>query len=143
MADHPGSYPVSGQRLQVVTLLELRAQGKTYQLLVDLDDYSVIEDLSIPLQTEADAYLAKYGRLEVALYERLQSLKDDDTIPRGDLDGRRAGTDDWWIIKRRLSTYWLPNIRRLPRQWNAPACHSIWRRRIESLAGRYTGSTSI
>lgn len=80
-ADHPIEYPALGRKLQVVTLLDDRPEGQIYKLLVDLADGRIEEDVSALLAAEAKAHQARYGKLELALYERLQTLKGDDTVP--------------------------------------------------------------
>ncbi len=80
-ADHPTEYPALGRKFQVVTLLDNRPEGQIYKLLVDLADGRIEEDISALLAAEAQAHQARYGKLEPALYERLQMLKDDDTVP--------------------------------------------------------------
>lgn len=80
-ADHPTEYPASGRRFQVVTLVDTRPEGQVYKLLVDLTSGRIEEDISALLAAEAQAHQARYGKLEPALYERLQTLKDDDTVP--------------------------------------------------------------
>lgn len=80
-ADHLTEYPVSGRKFQVVTLMDTRPEGQVYKLLVDLTSGQIEEDISALLAAEAQAHQARYGKLEPALYERLQTLKDDDTVP--------------------------------------------------------------
>jgi len=80
-ADHPTEYPALGRKFQVVTLLDDRPEGQIYKLLVDLADGRIEEDVSALLAAEAKAHQARYGKLELALYERLQTLKGDDTVP--------------------------------------------------------------
>ncbi len=81
VADHRSDYPALGRQFQVVTVLDTRPQGQVYKLLVDLRDGRVEEDVSALLAAEARAHESRYGKLEPALYERLQGLKDDDTLP--------------------------------------------------------------
>lgn len=81
VADHRSDYPALGRQFQVVTVLDTRPQGQVYKLLVDLRDGRAEEDVSALLAAEARAHESRYGKLEPALYERLQGLKDDDTLP--------------------------------------------------------------
>ncbi len=80
-ADHLTEYPASGRKFQVVTLMDTRPEGQVYKLLVDLTSGRIEEDVSALLAMEVQAHQARYGKLEPALYERLQTLKDDDTVP--------------------------------------------------------------
>lgn len=80
-ADHPTEYPALGRKFQVVTLMDTRPEGQVYKLLVDLTNGRIEEDISALLSAEAQAHQARYGKLETALYERLQNLKDGDTVP--------------------------------------------------------------
>ncbi len=80
-ADHLTEYPTSGRKFQVVTLVDTRPEGQVYKLLVDLIGSQIEEDISALLATETQAHQARYGKLDLALYERLHTLKDDDTVP--------------------------------------------------------------
>jgi hypothetical protein len=79
--DHPTEYPASGRRFQVVTLVDERPEGEIYKLLVDLADGRIEENVSAPLAAEAQAQQARYGKLQPALYERLQTLRNNDVLP--------------------------------------------------------------
>jgi len=79
--DHPTEYPNLGRQFQVVTILDNRPKGQVYKLLVDLRSGRVEEDISALLAEEARAHESRYGKLQPALYERLQSLNDDETLP--------------------------------------------------------------
>lgn len=81
VADHRSDYPALGRQFQVVTMLDTRPQGQVYKLLVDLRNGRVEEDISALLVAEARAHQSRYGKLQPTLYERLQGLKDDDTLP--------------------------------------------------------------
>lgn len=80
-ADYPTEYPALGRRFQVVTLVDTRPEGQVYKLLVDLISGRVEEDISALLAAEAQAHQAHYGKLQPALYERLQVLRNKDTLP--------------------------------------------------------------
>jgi len=81
VADHPTEYPNLGRQFQVVTVLDTRPQGQVYKLLVDLRSGRVEEDVSALLRAESRAHQSRYGKLQPALYERLQNLKDDEMVP--------------------------------------------------------------
>jgi hypothetical protein len=78
-ADHLTEYPALGQKLQVVTLLDTRPGGQVYKLLVNLADSQIEEDISALLAAEARAHQVRYGKLEPALHERLQTLENVDS----------------------------------------------------------------
>lgn len=80
-ADHLTEYPAWGREFRVVTLMDTRPEGQVYKMLVDLTSGRIEEDISALLAMEVQAHQARYGKLEPALYERLQTLKDDDTVP--------------------------------------------------------------
>lgn len=77
VADHPTEYPALGQRFQVVILMDNRPEGQVYKLLVDLSNGRVEEDISTLLAAEGEARQARYGKLQPALFERLQILKNN------------------------------------------------------------------
>jgi hypothetical protein len=81
VADHPTEYPNLGRRFQVVTLLDTRPQGQVYKLLVDLQSGQIGEDVSALLAAEDQARQSRYGKLQPALYQRLQTLRDDEPLP--------------------------------------------------------------
>ncbi len=81
VTDHPTEYPNLGRKFQVVTVLDTRPDGRFYDLLVDLRSGYIEEDLSALLAAEDRAYLARYGKLEPALHERLQQVSDDQVLP--------------------------------------------------------------
>ena len=84
--EHTRRYPLSGRTFQAVTLLDTRNPDKfgykfEYSLLIDLSTRSIEEDLAAIQAAEDAAYLAKYGKLQPALYERLQPVSDDTVLP--------------------------------------------------------------
>jgi hypothetical protein len=80
VTDHPTEYPNLGRRFQVVTLLDTRPQGQVYKLLVDLQSGQIGEDVSALLAAEDQARQSRYGKLQPTLYERLQTMKDDESV---------------------------------------------------------------
>ncbi len=81
VTDHPTVYPNLGRKFQVVTILDTRPEGRFYNLLVDLDNGRIREDLAAVREAEEKAYLERYGKLEPALYRRLQEIDDDEVLP--------------------------------------------------------------
>jgi hypothetical protein len=61
--------------------VDTRPQGQIYKLLVDLKSGHIEEDISALMAAETQAYQKRYGKLQPALYERLQVLKDDEALP--------------------------------------------------------------
>lgn len=81
VTDHSTEYPNLGRKFRVVTVLDTRPGGRFYNLLVDLENGQIEENVSALLSAEDRAYLAKYGKLEPALYERLQQANDNQVLP--------------------------------------------------------------
>jgi hypothetical protein len=81
-ADHLTESFYPGRKFQVVTLQDTRPGGQIYKLLVDLDTGQVLDEAEVSaLRIEADgAYQARYGKLEPTLYERLQTMADEDIL---------------------------------------------------------------
>jgi subtilisin family serine protease len=67
-----------GRTFQAVTILDLES-GHFYQVLVDLNDGRVEERASIE-EAEEQQYRARYGKFQPALYERLQTMQDDEMV---------------------------------------------------------------
>lgn len=78
--DYRQEYPLSRRTFQVVTVLDMRS-GRFFDLLVDLSNGRIEEDIAAIQAAEERAYRARYGKLQPALYERLQTMCDDDTVP--------------------------------------------------------------
>lgn len=77
--EHRREYPNIGRRFVAFTLLDSVGQ-RFFNLMVDLKDRTVVEDVAAVAQAEADAERAKYGKLEPALYERLQKAADNELV---------------------------------------------------------------
>jgi hypothetical protein len=69
--EHPRSYPLLGREFMAFTILDT-SDGQAFVLLVDVDSGAVEDDLSALEQANAEAHLARYGKLDPTLYERLQ-----------------------------------------------------------------------
>jgi hypothetical protein len=78
--EHPRNYSLLGRNFVAFTIFNTR-NGQVYQMLVDIKSDEVIDDLSALEKANADAYLAKYGKLDPALYDRLQTVADDTELP--------------------------------------------------------------
>lgn len=75
-------YPLSGRTFQYFKISDGQTPGSTtFNALVDIVTNEVKEDLAALKAAEAAAYQAKYGKLQVALYERLQDVTDDVVLP--------------------------------------------------------------
>jgi hypothetical protein len=79
VTDHPVRYPSLAQEFQAVTLLDARPEGRFYDFLIDRQTGQV-HDAALIRTAEGQANQAKYGKLQPALYERLQTMKDDETV---------------------------------------------------------------
>jgi hypothetical protein len=66
-----------------VTLLDTQhdGAGAWHRVLVDLADGSVVDDAEAIEQAERAAHRTRYGKLEPALFERLEASKPGDTVP--------------------------------------------------------------
>lgn len=69
--EHPRSYPLLGREFMAITILDT-SDGQAFVLLVDVDSGEVEDALSTLEQANAEAHLARYGKLDPTLYERLQ-----------------------------------------------------------------------
>ncbi len=78
--DHGAEYTNTERKFQVVTLLDTRPGGKFYDLLVDLSTGNVIEDIASIWAAEDHAGAEKYGKLDQDLFERLQTMQDNDIV---------------------------------------------------------------
>lgn len=67
-----------GRTFQAVTVLDLES-GHFYQVLVDLNSGQV-EERAVVEEAEERHYRAEYGKLQPALYERLQTMRDEEMI---------------------------------------------------------------
>ena len=67
-----------GRTFQAVTVLDTES-GRFFQVLVDLDSGQV-EDRTAVEEAEEQHHRAKYGKLQPALYERLQAMREDETV---------------------------------------------------------------
>jgi hypothetical protein len=77
--EHRREYAELGRVFQAFTLLSL-ADNRFFNLLVDPEDHTVVEDVGAVQRAQEDAYRQRYGKLEPALYERLQQAADDEPI---------------------------------------------------------------
>jgi hypothetical protein len=77
--EHRREYVELGRAFQAFTLLDL-VNDRFFNLLVDLEGHAVVEDVAAIQRAEEDAYRQKYGKLDPALYERLQQAADDEPI---------------------------------------------------------------
>lgn len=77
--EHRREYPELGRVFRAFTLFDPTSK-MSVDLMVDLQDHTVVEDVAAIEQAEADARRAKYGKLDPALYERLQAVADDELV---------------------------------------------------------------
>jgi hypothetical protein len=70
--------PLLGRTFQAVTVLDLES-GRFFQVLVDLNNGQVRDRAAVE-EAEEERHRAKYGKLQPALYERLQAMREDETV---------------------------------------------------------------
>ena len=74
-------YPLSGRTFQYFKISDWQTSNSvTFNALVDVISNEVVEDLSVLEAAEEKAYQAKYSKLHVALYERLQKVTDETVL---------------------------------------------------------------
>jgi hypothetical protein len=72
--------PNLGRRFQEVMILDTHPDYQFYDLLVDFDSGEVIDDVEAMWAAEDQARFARYGKLDPALYERLQEIQESDFV---------------------------------------------------------------
>jgi hypothetical protein len=77
--EHRREYAELGRVFKAFTLLSL-ADDRFFNLLVDLEDRTVVEDVAAIRRAEEEVHQDKYGKLEPALHERLQQASDDELV---------------------------------------------------------------
>ncbi len=80
--EHQRAYPLIGRTFKAFTIWT-KDPGKfqEFNLLVDLASGTVETDVNAIADQERAAYQAKYGKLTLKLYERLQTIRDDELLP--------------------------------------------------------------
>lgn len=76
----PAALPVTGKTLYRAKVID-KETGKVFGVAVDANGMS--HDWDKAKQAERAAYLAKYGKLHPALYDRLQKMADTETLTVG------------------------------------------------------------
>lgn len=75
-------YPLSGRTFHYFKIANTRdAQWTTYSLSVEPTTGAIEEDLTALEAAERAAYVIKYGKMEPALWARLQQVTDDTVLP--------------------------------------------------------------
>jgi len=77
---HRREYPLLGRQFMAFTIFD-QITRRDFYLLVDLEDGSVVDDVETMERAEAEAHRAKYGELHPLLYERLQTVGEEETLP--------------------------------------------------------------
>ncbi len=72
-------YKLLGKTFWFVTAQNLEGD-QWYSVMVNLADGSFVDDIETLEQAEQEAHFAKYGKLEPALFDRLESMKPDDKV---------------------------------------------------------------
>jgi hypothetical protein len=78
--EHPRSYLLLDREFTAFTILDTN-DGQAFVLLVDTNTEDVVDDLAALEQANAAAHLTKYGKLDPALYERLQTVDETTQLP--------------------------------------------------------------
>lgn len=78
--EHPRSYPLLGREFMAFTILDTN-DGQAFVLLVDTATDEVVDDLATMEQANGEAHFARYGKLDPALYERLQTVDETTQLP--------------------------------------------------------------
>jgi len=78
--EHPCGFPLLGRQFVALTIFD-QVGHRSFKLLVDLKDGNVVDDVAAMEQAEAEASRANYGKLQPALYERLQTVDDKEELP--------------------------------------------------------------
>ena len=76
---HRREYKLLGRVFWAVTLLDTK-DDRWYNVMVDLADSSLVEDVEAVEQAEREAHRARYGKLEPALFDRLETMRDDEEV---------------------------------------------------------------
>lgn len=80
--EHERRYPLTGRTFRAFVVLDTGTpESPAYSLLIDLATGRVEEDIAAVQAAEDAAYLARYGKLQVALHDRLQEVTDDTVLP--------------------------------------------------------------
>lgn len=78
--EHDRQYAELGRAFRAFVVMEPQGKRRFFDLLVNLEDHTVVEDIAAVEQAEQDARRQKYGKLEPALYDRLQKAAEDELI---------------------------------------------------------------
>ena len=73
-------YQSLGRIFWAVRVLDTQ-NDRWYDVLLDLDDGSFVDDVEPIAEAEQEAHRARYGKLEPALFERLETSNADDEVP--------------------------------------------------------------
>ncbi len=77
---HRREYALLSRTFWAVTALDIRG-NRWYSVMVDLADGSFVDDVEAVERAEQEVHRARYGKLEPALSERLETVKPDDEMP--------------------------------------------------------------
>jgi hypothetical protein len=75
--EHTREYPLLGRTCRAFALFDGQ---HWFDLMIDLKDQTVIENIEAVEQAEERAAKDKYGKLDTALYERLQTMDGNDVV---------------------------------------------------------------
>ncbi len=77
--EHVRTYLYSDASFMVVKIRHARTK-QTFRVLVDLTDNSIVPDTENVERQDAEARLARYGKLDPLLFERLKNVQDGERI---------------------------------------------------------------
>jgi len=77
---HRREYALLGRTFRAVTALDVESD-RWYNVMVDLADGSFVDDVEAVERAEQEAHRTRYGKLEPALFERLETMKPDNEMP--------------------------------------------------------------
>jgi hypothetical protein len=74
---HQREYRLLGRAFWSVTVQNAKGD-RWYSTMIDLADSSFVDNIEVIEQAEREAHRVKYGKLHPTLYERLQTMKDNE-----------------------------------------------------------------
>lgn len=78
--EHPRGYPLTQRDFIALTIFDWPRQ-REFDVLVDVNTETVVDDVDSIEHAELEARSLKYGKLHPRLYERMQTAKPNDVLP--------------------------------------------------------------
>jgi hypothetical protein len=80
--EHERTYPFTDRKFRAFTVLDTRTpQSPSYSFLIEITTGKIEEDVAAVRAAEDTASSKKYGKLQPALYDRLQQVNDTTVLP--------------------------------------------------------------